>query len=218
MQNTQAALDALRSGGLIIYPLLALALLALLVTIDKLYVYFRYVRLPGAVIDLVETYDFSWNDLSRQIKTLGPRNYFARFFQVILESRQKPAWWVESRAGDEAHLIQQSLGRGLWILETIVTGAPLLGLLGTIDGMMDAFKLIGNVSQVDPSGITGGVAQALIATALGLVIAIPALFAFNYFSTRQANTIDEMERLGTRLIDHIRLDEQQTAGATREAA
>lgn len=218
MQNTQAALDALRSGGLIIYPLLALALLALLVTIDKLYVYFRYVRLPAAVVDLAETYDFSWSDLSRQLKTLGPRNYFARFFQVIVENRQKPAWWVESRAGDEAHLIQQSLGRGLWILETIVTGAPLLGLLGTIDGMMDAFKLIGNVSQVDPAGITGGVAQALIATALGLVIAIPALFAFNYFSTRQANTIDEMERLGTRLIDHIRLDEQQTAGAAREAA
>lgn len=218
MQNTQAALDALRSGGLIIYPLLALALLALLVSIDKLYVYFRYVRLPGAVVELAETYDFSWNDLNRQLKTLGPRNYFARFFHVILENRQKPAWWVESRAGDEAHLIQQSLGRGLWILETIVTGAPLLGLLGTIDGMMDAFKLIGNASQVDPTGITGGVAQALIATALGLVIAIPALFAFNYFSTRQANTIDEMERLGTRLIDHIRLDEQQTAGAAREAA
>ena len=54
MQNTQAALDALRSGGLIIYPLLALALLALLVTIDKLYVYFRYVRLPAAVVDLAD--------------------------------------------------------------------------------------------------------------------------------------------------------------------
>ena len=217
MQSLQTAIDTLRHGGAIVYPLLALALLALLVVIDKLYVYFRYVRLPSAVVDLIETYDFSWNDLARRLQVLGRRNYFARFFDVIMENRNKPAWWVESRAGDEARLIQQALGRGLWVLETIVTAAPLLGLLGTIDGMMDAFKLIGNAGQVDPSGITGGVAQALIATAIGLVIAIPALFAFNYFSTRQSNTIDELERLGTRLIDHIRLDEQ-AAGGVREAA
>jgi biopolymer transport protein ExbB len=62
---------------------------------------------------------------------------------------------------------------------------------------------------VDPAGVTGGVAQALIATALGLLIALIALFAFNFFSKLQAATIDELERIGTRLIDHIRLDEQQ---------
>ncbi|MGZ3238930.1 MAG: MotA/TolQ/ExbB proton channel family protein, partial [Burkholderiaceae bacterium] len=103
-----------------VYPLLVLALLALVITIDKSYVYLRYVRLPAAVIDLVETYDFSWDDLDRRLESLGGRNYFARFFRVIMDHRSKPAWWVESRAGDEAHLIEQSLNRGLWVLETIV--------------------------------------------------------------------------------------------------
>ena len=65
------------------------------------------------------------------------------------------------------------------------------------------------------AGVTGGVAEALIATALGLFIALVALFAFNYFSHRQAEVLDEMERLGTRLVDHIRLDQE---GAGREAA
>ncbi len=217
MHNIQDAIEALRYGGAIIYPLLALALLALLISIDKLYVYWRYVRLPAAILDLVETYDFSWADLAQRLKGLGKRNYFARFFRVIMENRAKPGWWVESRAGDEAQQIEKSLGRGLWVLETIVTVAPLLGLLGTIDGMMDSFKLIGSAGLVDPAGITGGVAQALIATAVGLVIAIIALFAYNYFSARQSQTIDEMERLGTRLIDHIRLDEQ-ARGDSREAA
>ncbi len=217
MQNIQVAVDALRYGGAIIYPLLALALLALLISIDKLYVYWRYVRLPAAVMDLVETYDFSWGDLAQRLKGLGKRNYFGRFFRVIMDNRTKPGWWVESRAGDEAQRIEKSLGRGLWVLETIVTVAPLLGLLGTIDGMMDSFKLIGSAGLVDPAGITGGVAQALIATAVGLVIAIIALFAYNYFSARQSQTIDEMERLGTRLIDHIRLDEH-ARGDSREAA
>jgi biopolymer transport protein ExbB len=103
------------------------------------------------------------------------------------------------------------------VLETIVTVAPLLGLLGTIAGMMDSFKLIGNSGLVDPAGITGGVAQALIATAVGLVIAVLSLFSFNFFSSRQSHTVDEMERLGTRLIDHIRLD-QHAKGESREAA
>jgi biopolymer transport protein ExbB len=99
-----------------------------------------------------------------------------------------------------------------------LTAAPLLGLLGTITGMMHAFKLIGTSGLVDPTGVTGGVAQALIATALGLFIALIALFGFNFFSRRQAQTMDEMERLGTRLVDNIRLGEKAAGGEPNEAA
>jgi biopolymer transport protein ExbB len=75
--------------------------------------------------------------------------------------------------------------------------------------MMHSFQLIGGSGLVDPIGVTGGVAQALIATALGLFIAITALFAFNFFSRRQSQALDEMERLGTRLLDNIRLGEHE---------
>jgi len=57
--------------------------------------------------------------------------------------------------------------------------------------------------------VTGGVAEALIATAVGLFIALIALFAFNYFSHRQAQVMDELELVGTRLVDHIRLEEHE---------
>ncbi len=206
MQDLQEAIAALKFGGAMVYPLLALAVLALVVVLDKAFVYRRYVRLPAALLELVETYGFAWDALERELAALGPRNYFTRFFRVILSNRAKPVWWVESRAGDEAQQIEKALSRGLWILETVVTAAPLLGLLGTITGMMHAFNLIGAAGLVDPTGVTGGVAQALIATALGLFIALIALFAFNFLSRLQAQTLDEMERLGTRLIDHIRMD------------
>jgi biopolymer transport protein ExbB len=209
MQDIQEALQALKFGGAMVYPLLALAILALVITIDKLFIYWRYVQLPHVLLELVETYGFAWTDLERYLATLGQRNYFARFFRVIMENRGKPAWWVESRAGDEAQQIEKALGRGLWVLETVVTAAPLLGLLGTITGMMHSFQLIGGNGLVDPTGVTGGVAQALIATALGLFIAIVALFSFNFFSRRQSQALDEMERLGTRLVDNIRLSEHE---------
>jgi biopolymer transport protein ExbB len=206
MQDIHEALETLRFGGAMVYPLLALAVLALVVMLDKAFVYRRYVRLPAAVQKLVETYGFAWGELEQRLAGLGPRNYFTRFFRVILDNRTQPVWWVESRAGDEAQQIEKALSRGLWVLETVVTAAPLLGLLGTITGMMHAFKLIGGGGLVDPTGVTGGVAQALIATALGLFIALIALFAFNFLSRLQSQTLDEMERLGTRLVDHIRLD------------
>lgn len=208
MEALDGYLAVLQVGGAMVYPLIALAVLAAVVILEKGFVFAARTRLPGRVITLAETYGFAWDELDRQLGAMGRRNYFAGFFRVILDNRRHPAWWVESRAADEASLVEKSLGRWLWILETIVTAAPLLGLLGTITGMIRAFRLFGNQGLVDPTGVTGGVAEALIATALGLFIALVALFAFNYFSHRQAQVMDEMERLGTRLVDHIRLDQQ----------
>jgi biopolymer transport protein ExbB len=217
MHDIQGSFEVLQYGGVMIYPLLALALAALVVMLDKAIVYRRHVRLPEPLRQLVETYGFDWAELDRRLADLGSRSYFGRFFRVIMDNRAKPAWWVESRAGDEAQQIEKALGRGMWVLDTVITAAPLLGLLGTIFGMMQSFKLIGPDGLVNPGGVTAGVAEALIATAVGLLIALVALFGFNYLIRLQAQTLDEMERLGTRLMDHIRLDSQE-AGAGHEAA
>ena len=209
MQDLHESWIAIKLGGVMIFPLSLLAVLALAIMLEKAVLYWRYARLSRDMLDLVETYGFAWETLEHKLTALNQRNYFRRFFSVVLANRSRPAWWTESRAADEAQLIETSLSRRLWVLETIVTAAPLLGLMGTIGGMMHAFQLIGGNGLVNPTGVTGGVAQALIATAVGLLIALISLFGFNYFSRLQAQTMDEMERLGTRLIDHIRLDQQE---------
>ncbi|MGA8147742.1 MAG: MotA/TolQ/ExbB proton channel family protein [Gallionellaceae bacterium] len=209
MQEITEAFQAMKFGGATIYPLLVLAVLAVVIIIDKLYLYWRCTRLPATLFNLVETYGFTWEKLEQELASLAPDNYYARFSRIVLDNRDHPVWWLESRASDEAQLIEKGMGRGLWVLETIVTGAPLLGLLGTITGMMHAFNLIGGNGLVDPSGVTGGVAQALIATAFGIFIAIFALFAFNFFSRRQVQALEDMERLGTRIMDNIRLSRHE---------
>ena len=211
MNELVTAWDALKFGGPMVYPLLALGVLALVIIFDRAVMYYRSLRIPPAMLELVETWGFSWSDLERQLELAGPRNAYARFFRVNAENRTKPAWWVESRAEDEAGSIEKALSRGLWVLETVVTAAPLMGLLGTITGMMQAFKVIGGSGLVAPTQVTSGVAQALIATALGLLIALFALFGFNFFSRLQSQAMDQMERLGSKLVDHVRLD-QETAG------
>jgi biopolymer transport protein ExbB len=209
MQEITGAWEALKFGGAMVYPLLFLGVLAIAIILDRLAAYGRCLRMPAGLLALVETYGFSWVELERQLNKLGVQNAYARFFTVIAQNRNKPAWWVESRAGDEAGSIEKVLGRGLWVLETVVTAAPLMGLLGTITGMMQAFKVIGGSGLVAPTQVTAGVAQALIATALGLLIALVALFAFNFFSRVQSHALDQMERLGSHLVDRIRLDQER---------
>lgn len=206
MHDFYLSWHTLEFGGPLIYPLLLLAVLMVAILLDKTYVYWRFTRPSAVLMRLIENHDGGWTDLERQVSMSNPHHHLVRFLRVILQNRKQPTWWAESRASDEAQVIEQSLARGLWMLETIVTAAPLLGLLGTIYGMIHAFNLFGSHGLVDPKGVTSGVAEALIATAVGLVIAVIALFGYNYFSKLQMRTLDEMERIGTRLLDRARLD------------
>src|SRR5882757_1797653 len=101
---------------------------------------------------------------------------------------------LQVAAGVELH----KAGRFLTVMDTLVTLAPLLGLLGTVSGIYKVFLTIGNASVEGQAGqITGGIGEALIATMCGLAIAILALIPFNYFSRRVAQLQFELESAAT---------------------
>jgi biopolymer transport protein ExbB len=200
---------AVRLGGWVIYPLTLLAVVGLAIIFDKAYSLHRLARIPSRIDDLIEAPVVDFAQTRAQIAALPERHALRSFAVPILDGGNAPIWWIESRAETAAQHVERALNRWLWLLETVVTAAPLLGLLGTIIGMMHSFRLIGGQGVVNPTGVTGGVAQALIATAIGLLIALVALFAFNYFSRRVGELLDHFERVGTRLIGQIRLDREQ---------
>jgi biopolymer transport protein ExbB len=88
------------------------------------------------------------------------------------------------------------LEKRLEVLDTIITAAPLMGLLGTITGMMASFQVLSTNGVNEPNAITGGVAEALIATATGLVVALVSLIFYNYFNSKVRQTLDHMEAVG----------------------
>src|SRR5262249_19211514 len=89
--------------------------------------------------------------------------------------------------------------RYLPVLDTIITLSPLLGLLGTVTGMIAAFGILSTTGMNQPTAITGGVAEALIATAAGLAIAIGTLVPYNYFTARPEQAMDAREAGASRL-------------------
>lgn len=104
------------------------------------------------------------------------------------------------KAMETAGIIELStMRRGLPVLDTVVTLSPLLGLLGTIIGMMNSFQIMALSGIGQPHAVTGGVAEALIATATGITVAVIALIPYNYFLSRVESETEMIEYYATRL-------------------
>lgn len=103
-------------------------------------------------------------------------------------------------------------GRFLVVMDTIVTLAPLLGLLGTVTGLMKAFFKLGN-SELSEGAITGGIAEALIATACGLTIAVVCLIALNYFSAKVAKFTFQLQNACTNIVILVKAATNKTKDA-----
>lgn len=87
--------------------------------------------------------------------------------------------------------------KGMAILDTIITMAPLLGILGTVTGIIKSFDLLGAMQMEDPRGVATGIAEALLTTAAGLIIALGTLLPFNYFISRIQQESRRLEQLAT---------------------
>ncbi|NPT54120.1 MotA/TolQ/ExbB proton channel family protein [Paraburkholderia elongata] len=206
MQDWVSVLTAVRVGGWVIYPLTILAILAVAIALDRAYVFLRFGRLPGTLSGTHEiAAPGSALDWAGRLKDASSQNAFRRMSAPWAPDPSVPLWLREAKAQSVASQIERDMSKGFWVLETIVTAAPLLGLLGTIVGMMHSFQLFGGDGLVDPGGVTGGVAQSLVATAIGLVVALFALFAFNYFSRRLERLMDELESFANARLSEIRL-------------
>ncbi|WP_028229520.1 MotA/TolQ/ExbB proton channel family protein [Paraburkholderia ferrariae] len=214
MNDWTSLSDTARLGGWVVYPLTVLAIAALAITLDRAYAFWRFARMPRWVEEAGADSDGGHAGFAAQSDNSLPRQHALTRIGRLLADTRAPLWRIEARIEAVAAQIERDMSRGLWLLETIVTAAPLLGLLGTIVGMMHAFKLIGGNGLVNPSGITGGVAQALIATAIGLVIALVALFAFNYFSRRIDRLMDDIESFASLALSDLRLGAQHAVHAS----
>ena len=181
-------------GGIVMIPLLACSLISLALTIER-FIFWGKIRSQLVIekmLGLVNSGEFD-----KAIK-LGKNSQhpIARMLVAGLAHRNPgPAKAMEAAAQAELPVLKSRLGA----LDTIITLAPLLGLLGTVVGMIGSFDIMSEAGMGQPHAVTGGVAEALIATATGLLIAILTLIPYNYFSARVEKEMDAMEHYSSSL-------------------
>lgn len=191
----------LSKGGPVMIPLMACSVISLTVAIE------RYMKLKNATTDTSEftrgVENLLYNGQAEQAINRCELNGtpVSSVLAAGIQNRKLGPERAERAMEDQAQREITKLQSRLSILDTIVTIAPLLGLLGTVIGMIGSFHVISSKSGIStPTAITGGVAEALIATATGLAVAIFSVVAYNYFNERIKYSIEMIEVNANRLV------------------
>ena len=184
-------------GGPVMYPLLLCSVISLTVIIERVIFWIREEKnrdrtLLNELMSLVEKEQFE----EAKKRTLKARDYVIRTMVCGVVHRNFSLRDALQMSADEEIA---RMRRYLPILDTMITLSPLLGILGTVTGIIYSFNMLGTVGAEHPQLITVGIAQALITTAFGLTIAILSLIPYNYFVSKIEKAALEMEKYGTNL-------------------
>ena len=195
--NKNSIIRTFIHGGPIMWPLLLSAIVAAVVSLERsLFIVSEKRRQNPEQVEKI----FALVESGNQPAAIQVANASTDFVARVLGFALANANLSIGQAINKASAVElKRFSRGLPILDTIITAAPLLGLLGTVTGMMNTFSMMGGDELGAPTAITGGIAEGLIATAFGLLIAITCLFPNNYLNARIESAQHEMEDAGRRL-------------------
>lgn len=189
-------IDKFHKGGPVMWPILIVSIVALTVVIERCIWWMgRWFRRDPKRIEKVFTAIENGDTAEASRLSRGSRDPVLRMLWNGLNHQHSS---LEAALQVAAGIEIKRAGRFLVVMDTLVTLAPLLGLLGTITGLIRSFSFLGN-EELAVQAVTGGIAEALIATACGLGIAIFALIPFNFFTSRVSNLEFELQTAATNL-------------------
>ena len=202
-----SVLDMIRQGAYVTYPLIVMSMITITITCERLWALRGLVsgtlRVAGALVGHLQKGDFTAALAAAQQHQKTPAG---RVFRDVIsqqegESLEYLAEVVEDRRFEEV----EALKGGIWVLGTVGVSAPFIGLLGTVIGIIKSFHNMAIQGSGGFAVVAGGISEALIATALGLAVAIVAVIFYNYFHTK-LERIEAVLTIGSdRLLEAIRL-------------
>ena len=189
-----------RTGGLrAIMP--SLLVITLAVAVERLYLLKKILRQGRDIHNRLRQVAYQNVPGLQTIADQSTNTLQGHLINVAIASRGESADEMEMHIEEEILTAMPKINRLLWILDTSVTIAPLLGLFGTIIGMIQAFNVLS--ANGGPSKVTGGIADALVSTGAGLLIAIIAVYFVNYFNSLSRQIVQQLELIKVILINRI---------------
>ena len=205
-----SVLDMIQQGALATYPLIAFSLITVTIIFERLWSLRNLVSsslaLANNLCPKLEKGDFPTALGTTREKSGSPAG---RIFGDVLSRHQKDSLEYLSELTEEKRFEELEALKGpLWVLGTVAASAPFIGLFGTVVGIIKAFHNMALMGSGGFSVVASGISEALIATALGLGVAIIAVVAYNYFQTRIERIEAAMTIACNRVIDAIHLGRQ----------
>jgi biopolymer transport protein ExbB len=201
--------ELVKAGGYVMWPIILCSIAAAAIVVERLWTLQESRVIPkeltNKVMQWIETR--ALND--KMIAALEQNSPLGKVIAAGLANRNRPRDILVERVTDTGRHVVHELERFMGTLGTIASIAPLLGLLGTVIGIIQAFNDISSKGSGDPRILSGGIAQALITTAAGLCVAIPALVGYRYLRGRIEVIVVQMEKEAMRLVDLL---ESQRSG------
>jgi biopolymer transport protein ExbB len=195
--------EIVRAGGPLMWPIILCSIIAAVIVLERLWTLqdkrVLPPELPQQVWKLIETKQV--ND--KVITALEQNSPLGKVLAAGLANRHRPREILMERLEDTGRHVVYELERFLNTLGTIAGIAPLLGLLGTVTGIIRSFNAIQAGGMGDPRALSGGIAEALIATVAGLCVAIPSLIAYRYLRGRVDRIVVGIEKNAMRMADAL---------------
>ena len=197
-------LDLIEKSGPVFYALALCSLIATAVIIERLIALRRSRILPRQIIDVVEAIQ-PGKDLSLALEVCRKNpGVFSDVMRAGLENSDREWEVMRDAVIDAGRQETPAIERHLFWLQTVAQASPLLGLLGTVFGMIRMFSSVSLQGLGDPQVLSRGISEAMLATAEGLCIGIPALVAYNYLTARAERMVAEIETYASRLVARLR--------------
>jgi biopolymer transport protein ExbB len=201
-------LDLLKPGGIIMFPLLLCSVLALAIIIERFWT-LRSSRLaPKSLVGELWGWIKKKELNSKRLRELKEAAPIGRVLAAGLVNAKHGREIMKESIQEEASQVVHEMERFLTALGTIAVITPLLGLLGTVIGMIKVFAQLQLEGAGNASALAGGISEALITTAAGLTIAIPALIFHRYFIRRVDEIVVSMEQEALRLVEIVHGDRE----------
>ncbi len=197
-----------QQGGPVMYFILLASIMGLTVFIERLFYLEKVRRNARMVMERIRE-KLKGQRLDEAIAVCknhpGPAS---NIIKAGLETSSKPREDIETAMEDAAKYELPKLQRNLPVLATVVSISTLLGLLGTVIGMIIACTVLAKQGMSNPSQLIAGIAQALVSTAYGLMVAIPAVVGYNYIQNKVEDVITDIEISTTDLLKLLRKDDE----------
>ena len=195
--------ELVKAGGWPMVPLLLLGVLALAIVLERFWSLRRNEVLPPGLGQEVRNWAARGKLDASHIESLRANSPLGALLAAALEARNRPRDQIRERIEDTGRHLVHGMGRHLNALGTIASAGPLLGLLGTVIGMIQMFLGILDHGVGDVNQLAGGIGKALVCTATGMIVAIPALMFHRYFRARVDGYVIEMEHEAGALLDTL---------------